>query len=184
MRARRSFFCQAREQVVAGPVEIKQENDARGSRAWRSRDHKEVFMSDTSDPFQDDTRRAEFARHASTLAERARTRLDATIEPIKDKAKELAEAQKQNSAEKIGGIAATARHAAADLERDLPRAAGYIHQAADTMERASSALKEHSLDELIGGLGQFARKQPAAFFGAAVLAGFALSRFIKSSPQQ
>jgi F0F1-type ATP synthase membrane subunit b/b' len=141
-------------------------------------------MSDTSDPFQDDTRRAEFARHASTLAERARTRLDATIEPIKDKAKELAEAQKQNSAAKIGGIAATVRQAADDLERDLPRAAGYIHQAADTMERASSALKEHSLDELIGGLGQFARKQPAAFFGAAVLAGFALSRFIKSSTQQ
>jgi hypothetical protein len=141
-------------------------------------------MSDTSDPFHDDTRRAEFARHASTLAERAQTRLGATIEPIKDRAKELAEAQKQNSAEKIGGIAATVRHAAGDLERDLPRAAGYIHQAADTMERASAALKEHSLDELIGGLGQFARNQPAAFFGAAVLAGFALSRFIKSSAQQ
>ncbi|HEV2956739.1 MAG TPA: hypothetical protein VGX95_11530 [Xanthobacteraceae bacterium] len=140
-------------------------------------------MSD-SDPFNDDARRAEFARHAASLAERARTRLGAAVEPIKDKAKELAETHKQSSAEKIGGVAATVRHAADDLERDLPRTAGYIHQAADTMERASAALKERSVDELIGSLEQFARNQPAAFFGAAVLAGFALSRFIKSSPHQ
>jgi methyl-accepting chemotaxis protein len=141
-------------------------------------------MSNTSDPFHDDTRRAEFARHASSLAERAGARLGATIEPIKDKAKELAEAQKHDSAEKIGGVAAAVRHAADDLEHDLPRAAGYIHQAADSMERASAALKEHSLDELVGGLGRFARNQPAAFFGAAMLAGFALSRFLKSAAEQ
>jgi ABC-type transporter Mla subunit MlaD len=141
-------------------------------------------MSDTSDPFHDDARRAEFARHAATLAERARSSLGETIAPITDKARELAEAQKQNSAEKIGGVAAAVRNAAGDLEGDLPRAAGYIHQAADTMERASTALREQSLDELIGSLGQFARSQPAAFFGAAVLTGFALSRFIKSSAQR
>jgi methyl-accepting chemotaxis protein len=141
-------------------------------------------MTDTSDPFHDDARRAEFARHASTLAERARERLGATIEPIKDKAKEIAETQKHNSAEKIGGVAAAVRHAAEDLDQHLPRAAGYIHQAADSMERASASLKEQSVDELIGGLGRFARNQPAAFFGAAVLAGFALSRFVKSSVEQ
>jgi methyl-accepting chemotaxis protein len=138
-------------------------------------------MSDTSDPFHDDARRAEFARHASTLAERACNRLGATIEPIKDKAAELAHAQKQNGAETLGGVAATVRHAADDLEQHLPRAAGYIHQAADSMERASAALKERSLDELIDGVGQFARSQPAAFFGAAVLTGFALSRFLKNA---
>src|ERR1043166_3826580 len=107
-------------------------------------------MSDTSDPFHDDERRVEFARHASSLAERARTSLGATSEPIKDKAKELAEAQVQSGAERIGGVAAAVRHAADDLERDLPRAAGYIHQAADRMERAPAALKDHSVDELIG----------------------------------
>ena len=141
-------------------------------------------MSDTGDSFHDDARRAEFARHASSLSERARSRLGATIEPITDKAKELAEAQKQSGAERIGGVAAAARNAADDLEQDLPRAAGYIHQAADTMERASAALKEQSIDELIGGLGRFARSQPAAFFGAAMLTGFALSRFLKNSATQ
>jgi hypothetical protein len=32
-------------------------------------------------------------------------------------------------------------------------------------------------------LNNFARSQPAAFFGGAVLAGFALSRFFKSSAE-
>jgi len=35
--------------------------------------------------------------------------------------------------------------------------------------------------EVVGGVGQFARRQPAVFFGTAVLAGLALSRFLKSS---
>jgi hypothetical protein len=176
----RSFFNRAGEHDVTASVEISQENDARPCLASGQSCAQEAFMSDTSDPFHDDTRRAEFARHASTLAERAR----ATIEPIKEKAKELAETQKQNSAEKIGGVAAAVRHAADDLDEHLPRAAGYIHQAAESMERASTTLKEHSLDELIGSLGQFARNQPAAFFGAAVLTGFALSRLLKSSAGQ
>src|ERR1043166_1004873 len=142
-------------------------------------------MTDTGDSFHDDARRAEFARHASSLSERARSRLGATIEPITEKAKELAEAQKQSGAGRIGGGApAGAKHAPDDLDQELPRAAGYLHQAADTMERASAALKEQSIDELIGGLGRFARSQPAAFFGAAVLTGFALSRFLKNSATQ
>ena len=71
--------------------------------------------------------------------------------------------------------------AADDLARDHPRAAGYVHQAADTIEQASAALKERSLDDLTGAVGRFARAQPAAFFAAAVLAGFALSRFVKGA---
>jgi len=144
-------------------------------------------MSDTSDDIPgagvggQDGRRAELERQASSLAELARARLGETIEPLKQKTMQVAEAQKQSGAEKIGGVAETVRRAADDLERDLPRAAGYVHQAADTLERASEALKERSFDELVGSVGQFARSQPAAFFGAAVLAGFAFSRFIKSS---
>lgn len=103
---------------------------------------------------------------------------------ITDRAREFAEAKQQSGAERIGGVAAAVRRAAGDLEPDLPRAAGYVRGAADTMERASATLKEHSLDELIAGVGQFARRQPAAFFGAAVLTGFALSRFVKSAAER
>jgi F0F1-type ATP synthase membrane subunit b/b' len=139
-------------------------------------------MSDR-DTHAENQRRAELERQASSLAERARTRLGETLEPIKDKAMEVAEAQKQTGAEKMSGVAQAVRRAADDLGRDLPQAAGYVHQAADTIERASAALKERSLDDLTGAVGQFARSQPAAFFAAAVLAGFAFSRFVKSSAE-
>jgi hypothetical protein len=131
----------------------------------------------------DDARRAELERQASSIAERARTRLGETIDPLREKARQVAEAQKQSGAEKIGGVAAAVRRAADDLERDLPKTAGYVHQAADGIERASAALKERSFGELIDTVGEFARSQPAAFFGAAVLAGFALSRFLKSAAE-
>ena len=139
-------------------------------------------MSDR-DTHAENQRRAELERQASSLAERARTRLGETLEPIKDKAMEVAEAQKQTGAEKMSGVAQAVRRAADDLGRDLSQAAGYVHQAADTIERASAALKERSLDDLTGAVGQFARSQPAAFFAAAVLAGFAFSRFVKSSAE-
>jgi len=133
----------------------------------------------------EDIRRADLERQASSLAESARARLGGgTIEPIKDKAREFAEARKQRGAEKIGGVAAAARRTAGDLEPDLPRTAGYVRQAAETMERASATLRERSLDELIGSVGQFARNQPAAFFAAAVVTGFALSRVLKTSAER
>jgi hypothetical protein len=138
-------------------------------------------MSDTWDTGAEDTRRADLERQASALAERAQTRLSETVEPIADKAREVAEAQKRSGAEKIGGVVQAVHRAADDLARDHPRAAGYVHQAADTIEQASAALKERSLEDLTGAAGRFARAQPAAFFAAAVLAGFALSRFVKSA---
>jgi hypothetical protein len=131
----------------------------------------------------DEARRAELEQQASSLAERARARFGETIDPIREKAMQVAEAQKQSGAEKLDGVAAAVRRAADDLQRDLPNTAGYVHQAAGGIERASAALKERSFGELIGTVGEFARSQPAAFFGAAVFAGFALSRAIKSAAE-
>jgi hypothetical protein len=103
---------------------------------------------------------------------------------ITERAREFVEAKKQSGADRIGGVAAAVRRAAGDLESGLPRTSGYVRQAADTMDRASSAIRERSLDELVGSVGRFARSQPAAFFGAAVVTGFALSRFLKSAAER
>ena len=117
----------------------------------------------------------------SSLADKARAKLSASIEPVAAKAKEVAEQQKAAGAETIGGIAGVVRAAADDLGTELPEAAGYVHQAADRLAQASDALRERSFDDLIGTIGQFARNQPVAFFGSSVLAGFVLSRFLKST---
>jgi hypothetical protein len=86
--------------------------------------------------------------------------------------------------EQIKSAASRAIHGAADeVEQELPQVAGFVHDAAAKLEGAAASLRERSVDDLVRSLNNFARKQPAAFFGGAVLAGFALSRFLKSSAE-
>jgi hypothetical protein len=118
---------------------------------------------------------------ASSAAAEVRAQAAEILEPVKEKALETAEQQKDSGAEQIGGIARAVHGAAGELERELPHAAAYVHDAADRIDRAASALREHNVDDLFRSLSDFARRQPATFFGSAVFAGFAISRFLKSS---
>jgi hypothetical protein len=52
---------------------------------------------------------------------------------------------------------------------------------ADNAERLSGAIRDKSVDQLIGMAQDFGRKQPAAFIGAAALLGFVASRFVMAS---
>src|SRR5438045_494836 len=124
---------------------------------------------------------SEWKQQVSSAAEQVRAKAAEVIDPLKDQAREAAEEQKQAGAEQIGSVARAVHGAAGELEQELPHAAGYVHEAADRLDRAASALRERSVDDLFRSLSDFARSQPATFFGSAVFAGFALSRFLKSS---
>jgi hypothetical protein len=63
----------------------------------------------------------------------------------------------------------------------MPQVANYVHEAAAQLEDVAKTLRLRSVDDLIEEIGSFARSQPALFFGGAMLAGFALTRFLKSS---
>ena len=120
-------------------------------------------------------------RQASS--EDAKTALNAASVTIKDRARGVAEQQKQAGADQIGGVARAVHGAAREIEQKMPQAAGFIHDAAARLEGAANSLRERSVDDLVRSLNNFARSQPATFFGGAVLAGFALSRFLKSSAE-
>jgi hypothetical protein len=122
-------------------------------------------------------------RQASSAAEDAKTALDAASVTVKERARTVAEQQKKTGADQIGCVARAIRGAAHEIEQEMPHAAGFIHDAAAKLEGAADSLRERSVDDLIRSLNNFARSQPAAFFGGAMLAGFALSRFLKSSAQ-
>jgi hypothetical protein len=122
-------------------------------------------------------------RQASSAAEDAKTAFDAASVTVKERARTVAEQQKKTGADQIGGVARAIHGAAHEIEQEMPHAAGFIHDAAAKLEGAADSLRERSVDDLIRSLNSFARSQPAAFFGGAVLAGFALSRFLKSSGQ-
>jgi flagellar hook-length control protein FliK len=117
----------------------------------------------------------------SSAAEAAKGQAAELAEPLKEKARDFAEQQKGAGAEQIGSLARAVHSAASELDARLPHAAGYIHDAADRLESAATVLRQRNVDDLFRSLTDFARTQPVVFFGSAVFAGFALSRFLKSS---
>ena len=54
---------------------------------------------------------------------------------------------------------------------------------ASSVGQLAQTMRDRSMRDLVGEVESIARQQPVAFFGAAVLAGFALSRFVKSSAE-
>jgi hypothetical protein len=103
------------------------------------------------------------------------------IEAARQRASGFAEEQKQAGAEQAKGLADATHRAADQLKDASPELAHYVHEAASSIEGLARALRERSPGELIGQTEDLARRQPVAFFGAAVLAGFALARFARSS---
>jgi gas vesicle protein len=98
-----------------------------------------------------------------------------------DKLKQTVEIQKNAGAEYVGSLADTIRRAAREFDSDLPIAGVYIRKAAAQIESASDSIKTGNFKDFVRGTQSFARRQPTAFLGMAVLAGFGVVRFLKSS---
>ena len=106
---------------------------------------------------------------AASIAEQARARLN-----------EIVDQQKAAGADKIAGVAKAAHSAASDLDETNPHMARLVRSAADGVERIADDVRSRDIGEVFSTLADFGRRQPVAFFGGAVLAGFILSRFFKS----
>jgi hypothetical protein len=84
----------------------------------------------------------------------------------------------------IRDVARAVQGTADTLEVDAPQIAGIIREAAQTVENLSIGLRERSLGEIAASVSDFARAEPVAFFGGAVLAGFILARLAKRGPPE
>jgi hypothetical protein len=101
---------------------------------------------------------------------------------VKEQAYSAAGRQKDVAAQQMGGWEQALRTASDDLRsRGQETAAAYVGQAADGLERASGTIRTRDVDDLVGSVEDFARRQPVAFLGGAVAAGFGLARFMRSS---
>jgi ElaB/YqjD/DUF883 family membrane-anchored ribosome-binding protein len=98
-----------------------------------------------------------------------------------DKLKQVVEDQRGVGAEYVGGLADTIRRAAREFEADLPIAATYMRKAASQFDDVSDKINEGNLSDIVDNVQSFARRQPTAFLGIAMLAGFGVVRFLKSS---
>jgi hypothetical protein len=118
-----------------------------------------------------------FREQASEFADMAKDTASEATDRLKEKISE----QKGAGAEYVGNLAQTMRRAAREFDNDLPIAGKYIRKAAAQVENVSDSIRTGDFNDLVRNAQSFARRQPTAFLGIAVLAGFAVVRFLKSS---
>jgi len=121
------------------------------------------------------------SRDFSATADEMKSTAREAAGQVAHEARDFAEEQKQAGADNMARLGEAVHGAADQLGRELPQAAGFIHSAADTLQGAAASMRERSIEDLVAGFRDFARRQPAAAFAGSVLAGFALARFLKSS---
>jgi hypothetical protein len=129
---------------------------------------------------------------AGKIADVAKDAARATYNAVSAQASELvssvaseletsAEDQKRRGAETMRTFAGAVQHAAAELDQQSPAVARQFRNAAQKVEDLSESLRDRSIRRLVDDASDLARRQPLWFFGGAIVAGFALSRFLKSS---
>ena len=99
---------------------------------------------------------------------------------LKESAAQLAALQKKTGAGQLSGIAGAVHAAADQLDQQLPGAARYIHDAAERIDHAASDLRNRNFADIADGVRRLGQERPLALFGGAMLAGFVLTRFLKS----
>jgi len=90
--------------------------------------------------------------------------------------------QKSRAADSLGVIAESLRTSGDRLrERHEDGAGKLFNEAADQLQRFAGAIEGRDVNEMVGEVERFARRQPAVFLGGAFAIGLISARFFKSS---
>jgi hypothetical protein len=119
---------------------------------------------------------SEVSEQATTVADSAKDLASKASETLLNSVEE----QKAAGADFVSGMAGALRRSANEFG-EVPQAAQYIRLAANQIDSVSDAFRKRDLNQLVSDVQGFARRQPTAFLGMAVLAGFAAVRFLKTS---
>lgn len=108
-----------------------------------------------------------------------------TLGNAQGRIRSLLEQQTGRAADQLGGVANALHKAAEQLnEENGGVVADYAEQAAGRVERVADMLRDANVDDIVGEVEGFARRQPEVFIGAAFAVGFLAARFIKSSGER
>jgi hypothetical protein len=104
---------------------------------------------------------------------------------LQSKALSLAEDARRGLADEMTSLARALRASAERLgEEQHGGTACCINEAASGIERFASGFRDEGLDTMMHRTESFARRQPPLFFSGAVVTGFALTRFLRSSAER
>jgi hypothetical protein len=144
----------------------------------------------------------QMADAGAEMKQRAGDALRASTDVARDKFKEAADAAKEaasgatdefqsqarekqrSGADFVERFASNIREAARVFESNSPFAARGINSAAEYVDAAAEKIRDGNFRDLVDGASDFAKRQPAAFLGISVLAGFAAVRFLKASGRE
>jgi hypothetical protein len=129
---------------------------------------------------------AEGGGPAEGLLDQAKQTTGQAVEQVQQQATTRLDRQKETAAAGLKSVADAVRQMGQNLRGQeqggiAQYAAEYSERAAEQIERFTDYLREHDLNQLVGEVEGFARRQPALFFGGSFLLGFAGARFLKSS---
>ena len=100
----------------------------------------------------------------------------------RDRARTAFHEQQIKAADQLGGMAQALHRAAEQLaQENQGPVARLADTAAERVERFADTLRRRDVDDLLGQVEHYARRQPEVFIGGAFAVGFVLARFIKSS---
>lgn len=124
---------------------------------------------------------------ANEARQAAKDQAGAVWNDTKQTAQSVLGEQQRAAASGLGDFAGVLRKAARDMDGSgQSTVCRLAESAADGLEHFSGTLRNRDLNGLMHDVESFARRQPAAFIGAAMVAGFLAVRFLKSSkpPEQ
>jgi hypothetical protein len=135
----------------------------------------------SEDTMYDREHDADKAKTTDSVMSAAQDAVQELADPLKEKALEVAKEKKDAGADQLQLLARAMHGASEAVEDDVPHFAGYIKNLSGSLEKVSADIRERDLDELGQTMSAFAKRNPALVFSGAILAGLALSRFLKSS---
>ena len=116
------------------------------------------------------------------VANKIKSEAAGVAQQVKQQGQEQFESRKHKAANQTERLGEVADRAAEELRgQDLQSLADYAGQFAGSMKNFAESLRERSLDDLIKDTQQLARNNPTLFVMGSVVAGIALSRFLKAS---
>lgn len=107
----------------------------------------------------------------------------ALLSTAKQQATSFADQRKNDAARSVSDFASSLRQTGDSFD-DRPNIQAFIGGAAEGLDQLASGLRERSFADIYGDVEEYARRSPATVGAVAVVAGFLLARFIKSSADE
>lgn len=112
---------------------------------------------------------------------RVTERTKETIGQVADTTKQQADTQRERISTGVRQVADSLRQTGDVLsEHDQKLASDYARKAAGQVERVAGYLQENSVEQIVGDVEAFARREPALLLGGAFALGFLAARFLKA----